>query len=116
MSAADVKVLSNLHARLAEVMSEALTSEKARIAMSHKLMEMNLEDLDEATAKAVSDAISLAPTARVDNALLKTISSFLKENNITTDLSTDKTDETKAALDALAGKRTKVGLPTDRLN
>jgi hypothetical protein len=114
---ANSKSLGDLHGRLADAMSEALDAEVARIKMSDKLMNMDLEDLDEDTLKAVSTAISLAPTARVDNALLKTVSSFLKDNSITADLSSgEEEDEKRAALDRLKSRRTIAGTPVDLLN
>lgn len=109
--------LSGLHGRLADAMSEALDAEIKRIAFTETLYETDLSTCDEGTAKAISNAISLAPSARVDNGLLKTVSAFLKDNNITSDLDSGEAEsETQRQLEAMHAKRRAVSLPTDLLN
>lgn len=106
--------LSDLHAALADTMNDALDAEISRIAVTTALYEIDMEQMDEKTAKHLTSALSLAPAARVDNGLLKTIASFLKDNNITTDLSDgDEEDATTVALAAMKENRRKVQLPTD---
>lgn len=106
--------LADLHERLTDAMSEALDAEVERIAFTSKLYEADLTELDEDTAKQISNAITLAPAARVDNGLLKTVSSFLKDNSITADL-TDGTEEDAVdqKLRELATKRRAASTPLD---
>lgn len=117
MTVAPIDRLSALHAALANTMSDALDAEVARMNVTRELLEIDLSDIDEETAKSISAILTLAPTARVDNALLKTIASFLKDNNITADLAADDAeDETAAAIAKLQEKRKRVALPTDFVN
>ena len=98
-------------------MSDALDAEVKRIKFTDALYEVDLAELDEETAKHISQAITLAPAARVDNGLLKTVSSFLKENNITADLGgEDGEDEVTKKLDALKAARRVASTPLDALN
>lgn len=109
--------LSAVHGLLADTMSEALDAEKERIALTRALMELDLTDMDEAAAKSVSNILTLAPTARVDNGLLKTIAGFLKDNNITSDLDTEgEADEKLEKLKQLKAKRTVAQTPVDLMN
>lgn len=106
--------LNNLHSRLADAMSDALDAEVNRIRRTDALLEADLSELDEDTAKALSNVLSLAPTARVDNGLLKTVAGFLKDNSITADLSGgDDADETAAKLEELHKRRRVVSTPLD---
>lgn len=109
--------LSTVHGLLADTMSEALDAEKQRIALTRDLMNIDPADMDEDTAKAVSGILTLAPTARVDNGLLKTIAGFLKDNNITSDLDAEgEADEKLEKLKALKAKRTIAKTPVDLMN
>lgn len=114
MAVASSKLLGSLHGRLAQVMTEALEAEAERIRFTEKLYETDTSELDEATAKVIAGAIALAPSARVDNGLLKTVSAFLKDNNITADLGDgEERDIVTEQLNALASKRRVVSTPLD---
>lgn len=110
--------LTGLHGRLADAMSNALDAEVKRIEFTDRLLDVNIKDIDnEAIAKQISNAISLAPTARVDNGLLKTVASFLKDNDITTDhASGNGADETMEKLAKLHAKRRVASTPLDTMN
>ena len=77
--------LSALHSAVADAMSNALEAESARIDKTKELYETDLSEMDEGSAKLLADALSLAPSARVDNGLLRVVSAFLKDNEITAD-------------------------------
>ncbi len=114
---APTDLLATLHAALAQTMSEALSAEQARIAMTKSFLELDTSAMSEEEMRAVSGILSLAPTARVDNALLKTIASFLKDNDITSDLSEGETaDEIADKLAEMRAGRRRVPLPTDHLD
>lgn len=116
MTVATTDKLGDLHGALADAMSDALDAEVERIDFTRKLYEIDTSELDEGTAKHISTAISLAPTARVDNALLKTVASFLKDNDITSELDKGETESAAAQkVRELEGKRRRVALPTDNL-
>jgi len=108
---APLNKMTDLHARLADAMSDALDAEVKRIKFTDELYEADLSVLDEDTAKQISNAISLAPSARVDNGLLKTVSSFLKDNSITADLGSNEDDETTKKLKELQSKRRVASTP-----
>lgn len=87
-------------------MTDALEAEAARIAKTKELYETPMEEMDEAAAKELANALSLAPTARVDNGLLRVVSAFLKDNDITADPAegAETTSEMHTRLQALRGK------------
>ncbi len=119
MAVASTKDLSDLHARLATAMSDALDSEVLRIKATTFLLDNvdeALKDLDPEEAAKIKKILALDSHARVDNGLLKTVSSFLKDNNITSDLgSAEEDDETAKTLKELQAKRRVAATPLDTL-
>ena len=116
MAVATTKKLSDLHGKLADTFVHALKAEDARM---DRITELTQVPVTDENAEAVSKILALAPTARVDTGLLKTISSFLKDNSITTDLGEDAgASDVKKALDELHKKRkTRVAsTPMDELH
>lgn len=80
--------LKDLHSRLTDVLSDAME-------------DMKLDD---------------PLLAQANLGVMKLVSSFLKDNNITADLNTGEQDETSAALEELQKKRRKASLPTEMMN
>jgi hypothetical protein len=116
MTVATPKLLTALHGRLASAMDNALDAEINRIAATQRLYDLDFSELDEGTAKVVTQALTLAPAARVDNGLLKTVAGFLKDNSITADLSeAEGEDETQMKLKALQAKRRVAQTPLDTM-
>jgi hypothetical protein len=98
-------------------MSDALDAEVIRIRTTVELLDVGLSGANEETAKVVSNILTLAPTARVDNGLLKTVASFLKDNSITAALGDEEgADETAEKLAELRSRRRTATLPTDLIN